>query len=123
MDLQNNIENITIRQVGYDTYNVTFTRFDNTNDLNDVIITKVKRVFIMTQRQKQIQEQQNKLNQNTETLIESDLKKVNLEEQSAGKIENEHKIETIETQNVNKIDVNAEEKESILGPNHLLHSR
>ena len=61
MDSQNNIENITIRQVGDDTVNVTFTRFDNTNDLNDVIITKVKRVFIMTQQQKQIQEQLNKL--------------------------------------------------------------
>ena len=65
LDSQNSIENITIRQVGEDTYNVTFTRFDNTNDLNDVIITKVKRVFIMTQQQKQIQEQQNELNQNT----------------------------------------------------------
>ena len=62
MDSQNNIENITIRQVGDDTVNVTFTRFDNTNDLNDVIITKVKRVFIMTQQQKQIQEQLNKRN-------------------------------------------------------------
>ena len=61
MDSQNNIENITIRQVGDDTVNVTFTRFDNTYDLNDVIITKVKRVFIMTQQQKQIQEQLNKL--------------------------------------------------------------
>ena len=61
MDSQNNIENITIRQVGDESYNVTFTRFDNTNDLNDVIITKVKRVFIMTQQQKQIQEQLNKL--------------------------------------------------------------
>ena len=65
LDSQNNIENITIRQVGDDTVNVTFTRFDNTNDLNDVIITKVKRVFIMTQQQNQIQEQQNELNQNT----------------------------------------------------------
>ena len=64
LDSQNNIENITIRQVGDDTYNVTFTRFDNTNDLNDVIITKVKRVFIMTQQQKQIQEQLNKLRAN-----------------------------------------------------------
>ena len=61
LDSQNNIENITIRQVGDDTYNVTFTRFDNTYDLNDVIITKVKRVFIMTQQQKQIQEQLNEL--------------------------------------------------------------
>ena len=65
LDSQNDIQNIRIRPVGYDTYNVTFTRFDNTNDLNDVIITKVKRVFIMTQQQKQIQEQLNELNQNT----------------------------------------------------------
>ena len=72
LDSQNNIENITIRQVGDDTVNVTFTRFDNTNDLNDVIITKVKRVFIMTQQQKQIQEQLNKLRAQSFTSLMAD---------------------------------------------------
>ena len=72
MDSQNDIQNIRIRPDGYDTYNVTFTRFDNTNDLNDVIITKVKRVFIMTQQQKQIQEQLDKLRAQSFTSLMAD---------------------------------------------------
>ena len=72
MDSKNNIENITIRQVGDESYNVTFTRFDNTYDLNDVIITKVKRVFIMTQQQKQIQEQLDKLRAQSFTSLMAD---------------------------------------------------
>ena len=46
------------------------------------------------------------LNQNSETLIESDLHKVNLDEHAIGKIEN--------------LNVVNEEKESISGPNHLV---
>ena len=46
------------------------------------------------------------LNQNSETLIESDLHKVNLDEHATGKIENQNVVN--------------EEKESTSGPNHLV---
>ena len=82
---------------------LTFTRHVDTKDDRDTNIINLKRLFVLTNNH-------GKSNHNNETLIESDLHKVNLEEHGgAGHIQNEHIIdEAMVTENNvgNSIDIN-----------------
>ena len=52
VDEEYNIENVQLQHLGKNAYNITFTRLDNTLDTNDVVLTKVREVFVMTQQQR-----------------------------------------------------------------------
>ena len=82
---------------------LTFTRHVDTKDDHDTNIINLRRLFVLSNNH-------GKPNHNNETLIESDLHKVNLEEHGgAGHIQNEHIIdEAMVTENNvgNSININ-----------------
>ena len=61
-DEVDNLQNVQFSHLGQNAYTITFTRKDNTLDTkNDVVLTDVKEVFVLTQHQ-QSYNQQNVLN-------------------------------------------------------------